>query len=603
MSRELTPRSTLENLKREAKRWLKALRANVGEARARFDRALPDAPSEPTLRDVQHALAREHGLSGWSALKSRLSGDTPVEKSREQILNWFLENACPDHHFRGGPAHVMARHTAMRILERYPEIARDSIHTAVVCGDLFEVERRLNERPGAASEKSSETSADRSDVGGAGDLFRDIGPKGWQPLLYLCFTRLPLPAVNDNAVEIARMLLDLGADPNAYFMAGGSRYTPLVGVIGEGEEDRPPHPRRDALVRLLLERGAEPYDIQVIYNIAFHGEVLWFLELIHGESVKRGRQPDWDDPDWSMLDMGGYGNGARWHLDIALKNNDLALAEWVLAHGASPNAPPARDRRFSRLSLYEEAAHRGYTDLAELLLRYGATPSVVVLDAEENFSAACFRRDREEAEATIAEHPEYLRSTKTLFAATTQDRADVVEFLLELGMSPDVEDARKQRALHIAAYTEAVRVAALLIERGAEIDPVESSWNNTPLDAAVYSQHPRIIELLAPVSRDVWNLTFTGNVERLRGVLAAEPELARVKTANDGTPLMWLPDDEGRAIEIVEMLLANGADPTTKNKDGQTAADRAERRGLFAVAELLRSESSASGSASAIGRP
>ena len=48
MPRRLTPRSTLEGLKREAKRWLKALRADDAEARARLDRALPGAPTTPT---------------------------------------------------------------------------------------------------------------------------------------------------------------------------------------------------------------------------------------------------------------------------------------------------------------------------------------------------------------------------------------------------------------------------------------------------------------------------------------------------------------------------------------------------------------------------
>jgi len=80
MSRHITPRTTLENLKREAKRWLKALHANVGEARARLLRAIPDAPDVPTLRDVQHALALEHGLPGWTALRSRLAHDAPMRR-------------------------------------------------------------------------------------------------------------------------------------------------------------------------------------------------------------------------------------------------------------------------------------------------------------------------------------------------------------------------------------------------------------------------------------------------------------------------------------------------------------------------------------------
>ena len=64
--------TTLDNLRKEAKRWLKALRANVAEARARLLRAFPDAPRIPTLRDVQHALARELGYAGWAELKHRL---------------------------------------------------------------------------------------------------------------------------------------------------------------------------------------------------------------------------------------------------------------------------------------------------------------------------------------------------------------------------------------------------------------------------------------------------------------------------------------------------------------------------------------------------
>lgn len=115
---------------------------------------------------------------------------------------------------------------------------------------------------------------------------------------------------------------------NVFFMAGDSRHTPLSGVIGEGEEDRPPHPLREALTCLLLERGAERYDIHVVYNIHFHGKILWHIELMYEFSLKAGRKADWDGPEWRILDMGGYGSGARCHLWIAVEHNDLELAEW-----------------------------------------------------------------------------------------------------------------------------------------------------------------------------------------------------------------------------------------------------------------------------------
>ena len=505
-----------------------------------------------------------------------------------ETVDWFLENACPDHHVRGGSDHVMATHTALRILKQHPGIARNDIYTAVVCGELEEVRRILADRPQAASEKRPTPSLDREDSGGSGDRFtKDLSPKGWEPLLFLCFTRLSLKAANDNAVAIARELLDCGADPNAFFRAGGSSYTPLVGAIGEGEEDRPPHPQRDALVRLLLERGAEPYDGQVVYNIHFHGDLLWFLKLVHEHAEKTGRLAEWKDPSWQMLNMGNYGNGAHWALSAALANNDLELAEWALLHGASPDPEQPPDPRFRGPSFHEIALRNGQADMADLLVKYGAKPSAFVPDDKELFTDACLRLDREGARRLLQQHPALLKTTDAIFAATNRDRVDAVELLLDLGMSPNVEDSEKQRPLHIAGYKDAVRVAQLLIDRGAEIDMREANWSNTPLDCAVYYQHPRMIALLSRYSRDVWNLVHVGEVERLREIIAARPEIAKV--AWEGwTPLMSLPEDESAAAEIVALFLANGADPSIRNGEGLTAFDYARKRGLDEAAELLR---------------
>jgi hypothetical protein len=68
-------RRTFDTLKKDAKRWLAQIAAGDAEARARFARVLSDAPSAPTLRDVQLALAREHGFDGWTALKRALEPD------------------------------------------------------------------------------------------------------------------------------------------------------------------------------------------------------------------------------------------------------------------------------------------------------------------------------------------------------------------------------------------------------------------------------------------------------------------------------------------------------------------------------------------------
>src|SRR5207253_3537196 len=119
--------------RKEARRWLKALRENNARARERLRLAYPKAPSQPVLRDVQHALAREYEQENWKALKEALEKRAseggvqaaPAQRAPAEIVTRFLECACPDHHVRGLPAHRMARHAAMRFLEQSPEIAHE----------------------------------------------------------------------------------------------------------------------------------------------------------------------------------------------------------------------------------------------------------------------------------------------------------------------------------------------------------------------------------------------------------------------------------------------------------------------------------------------
>lgn len=501
-------------------------------------------------------------------------------RSPDELANLFLENACADPILANGPAaHARRSHTALRILKQYPEIAHDSIHTAVVCGDVEEVKRLLAGNPAAAI-----------DLGGP-QRRRHLKEreKLWTPLLHLCYGRLPLPAAEDNAFEIARLLLDHGANANEFFECGShpNRYTALCGAAGEGEDDAPPHPHRESLARLLLERGAEPYDIQLFYNTHFHNDILWILELIYEYSVKAGRQSDWEDPNWSMLDHGGYGCGARYFLGNAVRHNQLVLAEWLLTHGASPNAPPSQHPRTSKLPLHEEALRLNHTEMADLLLRYGAKPSPpIVRTGIEEFVEVCFCLDQERARELAQSHPEYLQSTTPIFAAAQHDRADVVELLLKLGVPIEIEDENKQRPLHIAAMRDSLRVTKILIERGADLEAVETQWNNPPLDFALYGNLPRMIQLLSDVSHDVFRLSWCGNVDRLRQVLNEKPELA-ISNREGNTPLMWLPDDEVRAVEVVELLMSYGADSSVKSKEGMTATDYAERRALYEAAELL----------------
>lgn len=456
---------------------------------------------------------------------------------------------------------------AQRLLAQDPSIARDSIYTAIVCGERDEVARILAARPDAARVRG--------------------GARGWTPILYLAYTRFTHTPTIENALAIAHLLLDHGADPNDFYMAGDARYSVLTGVAGEGEQDSPRQPYAAALFELLLERGAEPFDIQVLYDTHFSGDLLWWLELVYKHTIDTPRGVAWKDSEWTMFDIGAYGSGARFVLETAVKTRSLALAEWALAHGANPNTAPARDKRFPKHSLYEFAVMEGLREMADLLARYGASRSRPTLDEHERFLDACFRLDRDEARRLLDAHPEYLESPVAMLAAAKRDRPDVLALLLDLGFSVDIQDHARRRALHEAAANNAFRAAQFLVERGAEIDPRESTYNGTPIGWAAHGDKSETMDFLSRHSRDIWTLCFHGYVDRVREILTEDPGRARVVSKDGYTPLWWLPDDEAKAMRTVELLLAAGADPSARNKDGDAAADWARRRGMREVAARL----------------
>jgi len=563
--------SALDDLRKEAKHWLKEIRKNNPGPVKRLRLAYPSAPSTPVLRDVQHALAREHGHESWKALTSSIdrtsSGDVARGASDGSFVERFLDVACWDHTAHGRGQWDMRESAAVRMVQQHPSLARENLYTAVVTGDLAHVATLLNEQPDLVNRKG--------------------GRRRWGPLLYLCYGRVDLPAVRDNAVSIARLLLDRGADPNAYFPAGDALYSTLVGVAGEGEQDASPHVERHTLYELLLERGAEPYDIQVLYNTHFRGDVQWWLELTYAYTTRAGRTREWNDPDWSMLDMGGYGSGARFLLWIAIEKNNVALARWLLDHGANPNAAPARAPMFSKRSLYEEAVLAGRSEIADLMLQHGALRSTPTVNEEESFVAACLRVDREAVRTALVAHPEYLRSPSVMSRVVRRDKPAAVELLLDVGMPIELEDPNGQRPLHVAAAHDARHVAALLIERGATADPVEKRWDATPLGFATHHGHREMQDLLGEVSADVWLLAYLGKVERLAVGLERDPQRAREVTEDGMTPLWWLPNDERLALQVADLLVKHGADPEQRSAAGTSASDRARERGLVAVADRI----------------
>ncbi|HXD29675.1 MAG TPA: ankyrin repeat domain-containing protein [Pyrinomonadaceae bacterium] len=497
---------------------------------------------------------------------------TPVKTPHDELVARFLTFACWDHHEHGKADHRMYDRAAQKMLAHHPELQRDSLYTAIVCGHLEEVQRLLDAEPELINKPG--------------------GAREWSPILYLCYTRFSNKQTIDNAAAMARLLLERGADPNAFYMAGDAVYSALVGVAGEGEQDSPRQPQAKALFQILLEHGANPFDIQVLYNTHFSGEVLWWLELIYEHSLKTGRIAEWKDPNWMMLDMGGYGSGAQFLLTLAQKKNDLVLAEWCLTRGARavpqplPYHPKHRAKGADMDSIRRQAVFMQQTEMAALLERCGAQSTPPVFEGEEAFAFACFNMNLDEVKKQIEQHPEYLQSATVLLAAAQRNRADVVALLLDLGGPIEIEQ-QGHRALHEAAGNKAIDVAKLLIERGAEVDPLDPIWKSAPLGWAAHADDQQMLDFLSRYSRFVWTLSFRGYVDRLREVVEENPDLAKSADSEGYTLLWWLPDDESKAIEIVKLLIAHGANPAAKSKAGTTAASWARKREMLEVVKLL----------------
>jgi uncharacterized protein len=552
MSRTLTPNSTLETLRKEAKRWLKALQAGDAPAHKRLLAATPAAPADPGLRDVQFALAREYGLPGWAALRQAIDDLVLERRSHAERTELVLRSTD----WRGDRA------AGARILARWPEIGKDSLYAAAATGNLAEVERRLAADPAAANRKG--------------------GPLDREPLLYLAYSHLP--GSEAHGLEIARLLLDHGADPNARWIGpwGEPAFTVLTGVIGEGEGNRPPHPQAKDLAILLIDRGADPYDPQALYNTSLWNDDTTWLDFLWTQSERRARLEAWRAPP-DAPEIGGVVpvSALDYLLGNAVPANHSRRAEWLLAHGAHANSPHA----YAKSPLREEALVLGLEQMAALLVRYGAaTPP---LTGKSAFRAACMRLDRAEARALVKLHPELLIDAEPMLTACRRGRADIAAMLLELGVDVDVADQDQVRGLQCGVANGSLEVVKLLVAHGADIDRPTTRSGGGAMGYAAHFDRREIAAYLAPMSSDVHNLTHLGLKDRLAELFAADPSLVNARPMG-WTPLFFLPEDEDQAMDMASFLLDHGADPNLKSPEGMTVEQGLRQNGLIELADSLR---------------
>lgn len=243
--------------------------------------ALTDAPARFALHDAQLTVACAYGFSGWPALVHYLeiAADLSVnpggiDEDALSPADRFCALSALSYSDSDAPPRWQA---AADLRADEPGLVDQHIWAAAAAADGPAVRRLLSATPGLAG--------------------REGGPFGWVPLMYLCYSRVPLGRSQDEVLDAAAALLDAGADPNAgYLWCGMSTpFTLLTGVLGEGEHGarrQPRHPHDEALARLLLERGADAEDQQALYNRMFRrGDD--HLELLFGFGLGSGDPGPW----------------------------------------------------------------------------------------------------------------------------------------------------------------------------------------------------------------------------------------------------------------------------------------------------------------------
>ena len=172
---------------------------------------------------------------------------------------------------------------------------------------------------------------------------------------------------------------------------------------------------------------------------------------------------------------------------------------------------------------------------------------------------------RDLADRLIAEHPEHvnarggLEQTPTHVAARA-GHADILSLLLEHGAEVEALGHNGQTPLHRASWQRKVKAGQCLLDHGADINARNNS-GLTPLGSAAYQ-----------------DLEFTRMLVE-RG--------ARIDDSDsDGwTSLHWA--IQSGNVQIVQLLLENGADVNVRDKSGKSPSQFGSARRIPEIAELL----------------
>jgi len=564
MTSSLPPHPSLENLKKQAKTLQKKWRAGDPNAIARIRAAHPQystvsddqlRAAKPRLTDCQLVLAREAGFGSWPQAK------VAVASASRELANQFVNLAClcyDDPHYDHRTFHARAH----EMLLQHPELAEANIWAASAAGNARAVEAFLDEDA---------------------ELVNRAGSHGWAPLICACYSRVKPIDPSHSTLQVARLLLDRGADPKVYTLKRNDppgsdrarRFNALTGVFGGGSTglaNQPPHPQWRELAELLLNRGADPADEQA----------LWInqdasLEILLRHGLK---------PDATIETRTGSITLLGRELARSARSGHLDHVQLLLDHGART------DEKFQGHTPWRHAMERGNLEVARLLEAAGA-PAGELSDVER-FASLCLAGDEPAARAMLDRTPDLFKQApkSMVLKAVGTGRIEAVRLALDLGFDPDYLD--EVVALH-SAVGKGRDMVRLLLSRGASLTIRDPFYDSTPLGWADFFEHAQVREMLldeGPIC--IFDALQYDRLDRIPDILARDPAalnrpfakcLTREPKPEDWqTPLVRMVDAGKTAA--VRALLEHGADATARHPDGRSLIDLARDKGHQDVVDL-----------------
>jgi ankyrin repeat protein len=245
------------------------------------------------------------------------------------------------------------------------------------------------------------------------------------------------------------------------------------------------------------------------------------------------------------------------------------------------------DRPSRGVTPYAQAMHSGHQQIADYLVAKGAKRIAISLSTAEEFSIACYRDDADRVRELVASDPSLLDDAAGLLTEVAASGCvESVRMLVELGVDVNGK-ASCEAPLHCAARAGQLATVKLLVELGADVHARDAYYNSPPLGYANYKGQRAVVEYLLQFAR-IWDAVEYGGLDRVHTLLRENPACVNARDDVGCTPLHYPNRGTQHGEEIVELLIAHGADINATDNEGRTPHDQMLQNGRRDLAEVLR---------------